>query len=122
MQVRSERDVVVGKIIGEIVGLGRCRLATRGRFLARRLTRRALAALPTTADLASPATTTATLAGTAAEHLHLVGNDVGGVALGAVLAGVLVVADRAFDVDLAALAQVFTSDLAELAEEGHPVP
>src|SRR5690606_27135924 len=39
-----------------------------------------------------------------------------------VLPGVLVVADLALDVDLRALAQVLAGDLAELAEEGHPVP
>src|SRR5690606_7587438 len=58
----------------------------------------------------------------AAEHLHLVGDDLGDVALLAVLAGELVVADRALDVDLAALAQVLAGDLAELAEQLDAVP
>src|SRR5690606_29068289 len=58
----------------------------------------------------------------ATEHLHLVGDDLGDVALLAILAGELVVADRAFDVALRTLAQVLAGDLAELAEELHPVP
>src|SRR5690606_27626062 len=58
----------------------------------------------------------------AAEHLHLVGDDVGGVALDAVLAGVLVGTQRALDVDLAPLLEVFAGDLGQAAEELHPVP
>src|SRR5690606_31863465 len=58
----------------------------------------------------------------AAEHLHLVGDDVGEVFLDAVLPGELVVADRTFDVDLPALLQVLAGDLAELAEQLDPVP
>src|SRR5690606_33109299 len=64
----------------------------------------------------------ATTAATAAEHLHLVGDDLGDVALLPVLAGELVVADAALDVALRALAQVLAGDLAELAEQLHPVP
>src|SRR5690606_6137870 len=71
--------------------------------------------------LATTTAATATFAA-AAEHLHLVGDDLGEVLLHPVLAGVLVVADLAFHVDLRALAQVFAGDLAELAEEGHAVP
>src|SRR5690606_41456956 len=64
----------------------------------------------------------ATATATAAEHLHLVGDDLGDVAVLAVLAGELVIADRAFDVALRTLAQVLAGDLAELSEELHPVP
>src|SRR5690606_31974048 len=92
------------------------RLLARCRFLALR----AWAALVRATTTAAPTTTTAFT--TAAEHLHLVGDDVGVVALLAVVAGVLAVADPALDVDLRTLAQVFGRDLAELAEEGHPVP
>jgi hypothetical protein len=61
-------------------------------------------------------------AGLAAKHLHLVGDDVGAEALDAFLVGVLVGAQRPFDVDLAALAQVFTGDFGQLAEELDAVP
>src|SRR5690606_22533828 len=64
----------------------------------------------------------ATALATAAEHLHLVGDDVRVVALLPVVAGVLAVADPALDVHLRTLAQVLGRDLAELAEEGHAVP
>src|SRR5690606_29748572 len=73
-----------------------------------------------TARLAAAATGTAAFA-TAAEHLHLVGHDVGGVVLDAFLL-VGAVLDPALDVDLATLAQVFARDLAELAEQLDPVP
>src|SRR5690606_16061907 len=64
----------------------------------------------------------ATALAAAAEHLHLVGDDVRVVALLAVVAGVLAVRDPALDVDLRTLAQVLGRDLAELAEEGDAVP
>src|SRR5690606_5095538 len=105
----SERDVVVGEVLAEI-GLRRRRgLAPLGRGAA--LLRAILALAALAAALASTA-----------EHLHLVGDDVGEVLLDPVLAGELVVADRAFDVDLAALAQVLAGDLAQLPEQLHPVP
>src|SRR5690606_28637800 len=99
-------------------------------LLGRRALRRLAALLllplrPATAATAALVAATATAAPTftaAAEHLHLVGDDLGEVLLHPVLAGVLVVADLAFDVHLRALAQVLAGDLAELAEEGHPVP
>src|SRR3546814_12186822 len=104
-----ERKVVIRKVVRRRRrrrALGRLRLPLRRGILAR--TRRAL--------------TAATAFTTATEHLHLVGDDLGEVLLHPVLAGVLVVADLAFHVDLRALAQVLAGDLAELAEEGHPVP
>src|SRR5690606_13823765 len=85
--------------------------ATATVFLAR-----GLLALRTIAATATAAFTTA------AQHLHFVGNDVRGVLLHAILTGVLVVTQAAFDVDRAALAQVFAGDFAELAEEHHAVP
>src|SRR5690606_14165778 len=100
----SKRDVVVGEV------LDRRRLAAGRGLLARLLALRARAFVAA-----------ATVA-TAAEHLHLVGDDVGVVALLAVVADVLAVADPALDVDLRAFAQVFGRDLGELAEEGHAVP
>jgi hypothetical protein len=51
------------------------------------------------------------LAGT--QHLHLVGADLCGVALVAVLVGPLARAQRAFDIDLRALAQVLAGDLGQ---------
>src|SRR5690606_41016667 len=65
------------------------------------LARGRLALRALTAEIAA---TTAAAFTTPAEHLHLVGDDVGGVLLHAVLPGVLVVAQFAFDVDRAALA------------------
>src|SRR5690606_6488626 len=75
--------------------------------------------LPLLALLRAALATTVTAS---AKHLHLVGDDVGVVALLAVVADVLAVADPALDVDLRAFAQVFGRDLGELAEEGHAVP
>src|SRR5690606_31828251 len=73
------------------------------------------------AAAATAATAGTTLAGTA-QHLHLAGDDVGAVALDAVLVGVLVGAQAALDVDLAALAQVLAHDLGQAAEGLDPVP
>src|SRR4249919_18821 len=112
----SERNVVIREIRTKIIRLGRRRLAARRATL--RLRRTRLAGFATSTEL----TLRRAAFGTATEHLHLVGNDVGGVLLDAILAGVLVVADRPFHVDLAALAKILGGDLAELAEEGHPVP
>src|SRR5699024_2241472 len=58
----------------------------------------------------------------ATQHLHVARHDIGGIALDAVLAGVLVGAQRAFDIHLAALAQVLLSDFRQLAEHLDPVP
>src|SRR5690606_11989668 len=80
------------------------------------IVRRALPLLALLRAALAPAVTAS------AEHLHLVGDDVGVVALLAVVAGVLAVADPALDVHLRTLAQVLGRDLAELAEEGHAVP
>src|SRR5690606_9084302 len=122
--LRSEWDVVVAEAVVELLRR-RCR---RGRCLAPAPRRRGLArpalvvAAATAAALVVTATATLAALASAAEHLHLVGDDVGAVALDAVLAGVLVGAQRAFDIDLAALLQVFAGDLRQAAEELDPVP
>src|SRR5450830_989818 len=59
----------------------------------------------------------AALALAAAEHLHLVGADFGGVFFDAVLVGPLARAQAAFDVDLRALAQVLAGDFGQAAVE-----
>src|SRR5690606_38028343 len=124
----SERDVVVGKAVVK-AARGRGRGSRRRRaalasavFAARRGSAlRTVGAASSTTLHAAPPSAAAT-ATAATEHLHLVGDDLGDVALLAILAGELVVADRAFDVALRTLAQVLAGDLAELAEELHPVP
>src|SRR5205085_807446 len=55
------------------------------------------------------------------EHLHLAGDDVGGVALLAVLL-VLAVLDPALDVDLRSLLQVFAGNLAEAPIQRDAMP
>ena len=82
---------------------------------------RGLLALRAIAAVIAATATAATFAA-AAQHLHFIGDDISGVLLHAVLAGVLVVTQAAFDVDRAALAQVLAGNLAELAEEHHTVP
>src|SRR5215475_12337291 len=58
----------------------------------------------------------------AAEHLHTLGDDLGGVTLLAFLVLPLARAQGPFDVDLRALLQVFARDLGEAVEEHHAVP
>src|SRR5687767_9038633 len=58
----------------------------------------------------------------AAEHLHHVGADLGGVAVLTLLVLPLARAQAAFDVDLRALLEVFAGDGRQLAEERDPVP
>src|SRR6185437_6393374 len=58
----------------------------------------------------------------AAEHLHLVANDLGGIALVALLVLPLAGAQAALNIDLRAFFQVFAGDLRQPAEEGHAVP
>lgn len=58
----------------------------------------------------------------AAGQVTAVRDDVGGVALDAVAVGVLVVPQRALDVDLAAFLQVLARDLGQLPEQLHAVP
>src|SRR5687768_12185976 len=106
----SERNIVVAEIVRRRLRRALCLLRARG------------AALGTfAAAIAAVATTATALSRAATEHLHLVGNDVGEELLDTVLAGELVVADRTFDVDLASLLEVFTGDLAELAEQLDPM-
>src|SRR5690606_38934160 len=66
--------------------------------------------------------TLATAVTASAQHLHFAGDDVRRVAFDALLVGVLVGAQRALDVDLGTLAQVFASDLGQAAEELHTMP
>jgi len=58
----------------------------------------------------------------ATEHLHFVGNDLGRVALVAVLVLPLVGPDAPFDIDLAALLEILAGRLGQLAEEDDAVP
>src|SRR5690606_5288643 len=121
----SERDVVVRVVLGRLL----LALLPRRRLARGRLARGRLAALgprrraPRAAVLAiTVARAVVVAAPPAAEHLHLVGDDVGVVALHAIIAGVVAVADATLDVDLRALAQVLLHDLGQLAEENHAVP
>src|SRR5262245_30820844 len=57
-----------------------------------------------------------------AQHAHLVGDDLGGVAVVAFLVLPLARADLAFDVDLRALAQVLRRDLGQAVEHDDVVP
>src|SRR5690606_37884142 len=116
----SERDIVIGKVIHRWCRLLRCRSRTlRPLAIAAALVLAAVAALlarsglPLRALAAEIAATTAFT--TATEHLHLVGDDVGGVLFHTVLSGVFVVAQLTFDIDLRTLAQILAGDLAELA-------
>src|SRR4029079_5855181 len=93
----------------------------RRRTAAARRTATAAALAAIAAVTAGDTALTASAARTA-EHLHLVRDDVGRVALDAVLVGVLVRAQRAFDVHLPALLEIFAGDLAELAEQHDAVP
>ena len=54
----------------------------------------------------------------AAEHLHLVSTDLGGVAVLSILVLPFAGADRALDINLTALAQILAGDFGELSEEG----
>ena len=108
----SERDVVVD--VG-VVAAGRRHGSPAGRppsrgGLGRRRGAGAAIPLPRFA-VAAPA-----------QHLHLVCDDLGGVAVLSILALPLPGLDSAFDVDLSALAQVLLRDLGESAEHHHPVP
>src|SRR5471030_1743704 len=59
---------------------------------------------------------------TAAQHLHLLGDDVGRVLLDAVLVGVFTGLQAAFDVDRGTFFQVLADDFSQAAEEGDAVP
>ncbi len=69
-----------------------------------------------------PSATGATTACAAAEHLHLIADDLGGKALVALFVLPLTRAQAAFDVDLRAFAQVLAGDLRQLSEQGDAVP
>src|SRR5690348_3954119 len=109
-----ERDVVVfeASVLGWRRGLTPAALrSTRGARL--RWTRAIIAAF-------APATAAAlTLA---AQHLHFVGNHVGGVALDPVLVGVLVGAQRALHVHLTPFLQVLARDFGEPAKKLDAMP
>src|ERR1700683_1416828 len=55
-------------------------------------------------------------------HLHLVGTDLGGVAIAAFLVLPLARAQSALNIDLRAFAQVLGGDLAQPSEQCHVVP
>src|SRR5690242_16217966 len=58
----------------------------------------------------------------AAEHLHALGHDLGGIALLALFVLPFARAQGALDVDLRALLQIFPRDRGEAVEEHHAVP
>src|SRR5204862_2117862 len=58
----------------------------------------------------------------ATEHLHLFGDDLGGVVFLAFLVGPLARLQAPFDIDRASLFQVLAGDLGEPVEERDPVP
>src|SRR4029077_13984169 len=60
--------------------------------------------------------------GAAAEHLQVVADDLGGVAVVALLVLPLTRAQAPLDVDLRALAQVLAGDFRQAAEQRHAVP
>ena len=74
------------------------------------------------AAVAAATTTTFVATVTAAEQLHLVGNDFGGVGVAAFLVLPLAGLEAAFHVDGAALAQVFTGNLGQAVIEDDAVP
>src|SRR5690606_26277792 len=119
---RSERNIVVH--VRQVGGAARGRRGggrsrtLRGRTLGRsaRLARRFIVAAATTVAAFAAAIA-------AAQHLHLVGDDFGAVAVGA---GVFVLPlaglQAAFDVHRAALLQVFAGDLGQAVVHDHAVP
>src|SRR5690606_18224754 len=111
-----ERDVVVDVLeVGRgLAAPGRTPGAPAPAAAGRRAAARPIAATAATADLAA--------AVTPAEHLHLLGDDLGGPAILALLVLPLARLQPALDVDRAARAEVFVGDLAQAVEEDHPVP
>src|ERR1700683_10693 len=108
-----ERDVVI-----ELIAL-RARPSTARGFRVFRAWR-GLASRPHAATTSPP--TARAAAPAPAEHLHLVGADLGGVAVAAFLVLPLACAQSALNIDLRALAQVFGGDLAEPPDQRHVVP
>src|SRR5690606_21214425 len=58
----------------------------------------------------------------AVQHLHFIGDNFCGVSVCAVLRLPFARTQRAFNINLAAFAQIFTRDLTEAVEKYHPVP
>src|SRR5471032_2676595 len=112
-----ERDVVIH--IREVRRRLRCRTWRRGRLLRTR-GRRLARGRGVVADVVHAAAFTHAL--TAAQHLHLLGDDVGRVLFDAVLVGVFAGLQTAFDVDRRAFFQVLADDFSQAAEEGDAVP
>src|SRR3990172_5929783 len=106
-QTRSERDVVF-----HVVELACGLLCRSGLWLVLGLALRAGGRLP--ARLSRPLAP--------AKHLHRVGDDLGRVAVMALLVLPLAGADAALDVDLRALLQVLAGDLRQAPEERDAVP
>jgi len=67
-------------------------------------------------------TATTTTCAAAVEHLHLIGDDLGGIAILATLVLPLARLQPPLDVDLGTLLNVFTHHLCKAAKEDHPVP
>src|SRR5688572_15912899 len=121
----SERDVVV-EVAAALVATTTAATAARGRALVvvvRRVVLLAAAATAasTTAAVVAP-TATAHAAAARVEHLHLVGDDFGGVAVVALFVLPLAGAQRPFDVHLRALLQVLAGDFTQASEQRHVVP
>ena len=122
----SERNVVIH--IREIRCRLRLRTCCRCRWrlarclLAWLLWRRVVVVHAATAHPATHAAAVAAHALTTAQHLHILSDDVGCVALDAVLVGVLAGLQAAFDVDRRAFFQVLRDDLGQAAEERNTVP
>src|SRR5690554_2378049 len=115
-QPESERNIVVE--IAETATLG---WLAAGRLRRGALLRTRRCLVVATAGVL-PTHRRVTARGTSAEHLHLVGADLGGVAVLAFLVLPLARLQTALDVDLTALAQVLRGDLGQPPEHHHVVP
>src|SRR5512139_507845 len=104
-----------GNVVVEIGSRAPAPLGSAGRTAGRTLGGR-IAAVPR--FLGSPATA----APATAHHLHLAGDDFGGVAVIAALVLPLAGTQPALDVHLRTLAQVFRGDLAQAVPEHHGMP
>src|SRR5690606_32706818 len=112
----SERNIVVE--IAEAAGIRR-----RRGFLGGGRRRLGGAALGLVAVVVGGCViTAATAAGTAVEHLHVAGDDLGGVAVLAVLPLPFAGTQAPLHIHLGTLLQVLLGDLRQAVEEHHPVP
>src|SRR5882724_4155169 len=132
---RLERDVVVEiipsatrrlprvRIFGELIAsAARVRAASSPPTGARSGARSRPRSGPTRATAGAHSASATTSATAAAQHLHVVAHDLGGVALGALLVLPLASAQAALNIDLRAFLQVLGSDLAQPAKKNHAMP